>query len=171
MRDAYGDRDPRAEDENRREDDSRPDPVAGQLRSHVWRKVSPGGTRSLRLVARLAEAMAQRRLRRSLWSPRSISTVTSLSRRRFTPAIAPRGAKNYHRLRELRDDCEGTVVVRSRGPRGGHAIPEFTACRIHACVALNPLPVVHRVLLYIYLKPIAPPRAPYHWLLPQFLVQ
>lgn len=33
------------------------------------------------------------------------------------------------------------------------------SCRIHAWI------------LHIYLKPIAPPRAPYHWLLPQFFAQ
>lgn len=99
----------------------------------------------------------------------------------FHTGDSPQGKrKTNHQLtdRAASDDWEGLLLccLITAGAREvtEFPVPEFNRSRrggARVCVALNPLPVVHCVLLYIYLKPIAPPRAPYYWLLPQFLVQ
>ena len=137
-------------------------------RGHERRRVSwlvIGGNfleLDLRLVVRLAEAMAQRRLRRSLCSPVYLNCHFPLVGFHTVRPVIPEECVNYHHG----DDVRRRTRYETRGRVSAPEIP-----RRRASIGLIRLVVIQCVLLYIYLKPIAPPRAPYHWLLPQFLVQ
>ena len=92
-----------------------------------------------------------------------VSQLSLLSRRvSHRSPVIPKECENYHHG----DDVRRRTRYETRGRVSAPEIP-----RRRASIGLILLVVIQCVLLYIYLKPIAPPRAPHHWLLPQFLVQ
>lgn len=86
--------------------------------------------------------------------------------------------RNYHHnycgRNGLLTDDYGQVVTTRRKRGVPHTslpnlIPTVATAGYRSPSALYPR--IHALALHTYLKPIAPPRAPYHWLLPQFLAQ
>lgn len=103
----------------------------------------------------------------------ALSAGPSLLSVRFTPrlvCIPP--VENYHHNERTVSAGAGCATTRryNEPPHSYHL--NFNSSSADAVsVTANFSSRTHAWILHIYLKPIAPPRAPYHWLLPQFFAQ
>lgn len=119
--------------------------------------------------------------------PAALSAGPSLLSVRFHTAAGVRyhPGRNYHhrhaftepRARyftrgaaETRSFCNTSYGVPPRAPKIPNSNPKAVAAAVSVTTDTFAL-VATRWSRHTYLKPIAPPRAPYHWLLPQFLAQ
>lgn len=122
----------------------------------------------------LSALLAQRRLAETYFVLAALSAGPSLLSVRFTPrpVCIPR-VGNYHHNERIVNGCSGKLCYyppHNGPPHSYH--PNFNPSGATAVsVTANFSSRIHARILHTYLKPIAPPRAPYHWLLPQFLAQ
>lgn len=108
-----------------------------------------------------------------LCARRSISrTVTPLGTFHTAVRVYPSGRKlppQWTDSISVRTSC--ATARRTMGPHTFITRILIPADASAVSVTTNFSSRIHEWILHTYLKPIAPPRAPYHWLLPQFLAQ